>query len=206
MTDGTNDMPPPCPTPLESTALTDYWLALLDAEEEALVEEHLLSCDICSERLRETIQVCEALRDLAQSGNLRVVVADEFVRHAAGGGRQVRQYDVAPGQAIACTISADDDFLIGRMAADLRSAGRVDLSLCDPRGVEWQRMADIPVRPDVTQVVLQEPAGLAKGAPSGAMIARLLAVDADGAERLIGEYTFQHTRTIPGPPAWEFDF
>ena len=34
------------------------------------------------------------------------------------------------------------------------------------------------------------------------MIARLLAVDADGAERLLGEYTFHHTRTIPGPAGW----
>jgi hypothetical protein len=36
------------------------------------------------------------------------------------------------------------------------------------------------------------------------MIARLLAVGADGVERPLGEYTFQHTRTIPGPPGWEW--
>ena len=36
------------------------------------------------------------------------------------------------------------------------------------------------------------------------MIARLLAVGADGGERLLGEYTFHHTRTIPGPPSWEW--
>jgi hypothetical protein len=35
------------------------------------------------------------------------------------------------------------------------------------------------------------------------MIARLLAVDENGEERLLGEYTFQHTRTIPGPPGWQ---
>jgi hypothetical protein len=32
------------------------------------------------------------------------------------------------------------------------------------------------------------------------MIARLLAVDDEGDERLLGEYTFHHTRTIPGSP------
>lgn len=35
------------------------------------------------------------------------------------------------------------------------------------------------------------------------MTLRLLAVDASGGERLIGEYTFHHTRTMPGPPDWE---
>jgi hypothetical protein len=35
------------------------------------------------------------------------------------------------------------------------------------------------------------------------MVARLLAVGTDGEERLLGEYFFQHTRTISGPPGWE---
>jgi hypothetical protein len=30
------------------------------------------------------------------------------------------------------------------------------------------------------------------------MIARLIAVDDAGGERLLGEYTFNHTRTLPG--------
>ena len=32
----------------------------------------------------------------------------------------------------------------------------------------------------------------------------LLAVDANGGERLLGEYTFEHTRTIPGPAGWSW--
>ena len=42
----------------------------------------------------------------------------------------------------------------------------------------------------------------AKAAPSETMIARLLGVGEAGEERLLGEYTFHHTRTIPGPAAW----
>jgi hypothetical protein len=34
------------------------------------------------------------------------------------------------------------------------------------------------------------------------MVARLLAVDEKGAESVVGEYTFNHTRTLPGPGAW----
>jgi hypothetical protein len=28
-------------------------------------------------------------------------------------------------------------------------------------------------------------------------------VDVEGGERLLGEYTFHHTRTMAGPPGWE---
>jgi hypothetical protein len=42
----------------------------------------------------------------------------------------------------------------------------------------------------------------AKAAPSDTMIARLVAFDETGVERLLGEYTFHHTRTLPGPGAW----
>jgi hypothetical protein len=34
------------------------------------------------------------------------------------------------------------------------------------------------------------------------MIARLLKVDKAGSEELLGEYTFNHTRSLPGPGAW----
>jgi hypothetical protein len=34
------------------------------------------------------------------------------------------------------------------------------------------------------------------------MVARLLSVQEPATERLLGEYTFIHTRTMPGPPAW----
>ena len=103
-----------------------------------------------------------------------------------------------------CTVSVDDDLLFARLAADLSGAARVDLSWCDRRGVERRRLSDIPVRGDAGGIVLQESMAFLKGLPSATMIARLLAVDAEGAERVLGEYTFEHTRTIPGPPAPEW--
>ena len=54
------------------------------------------------------------------------------------------------------------------------------------------------------RVILHESAVFGKTSPSMTMVVRLLAVGADGVERLLGEYTFQHTRTIPGPPGWEW--
>jgi hypothetical protein len=65
-------------------------------------------------------------------------------------------------------------------------------------------MIDIPVRADMPRVVFHESAVMGKKSPTTSMVARMLSVGPDGSERLIGEYTFHHTRTIPGPPEWEW--
>lgn len=189
-----------CSSPIDAAVLVDYWLALLPDAEQDAVEEHLFACDACGDRLRAAIDLSEGLRTLARSGSLRVVVADDLVQHVLSAGRRVRTYAVASGETVACTVSADDEFLVARLAVELRDAGRVDLSFCDAAGVERQRMSDIPVSRDGGAVLFQESITFAKAGPSATMIARLLAVDGGGAERLLGEYTFHHTRTIPGPP------
>ena len=95
------DEPPvTCQAPIDSAVLSDYWLALLPAAEEEAVEAHLFECDACGDRLRGTIEMAEALRALARSGALRVVVGENFIRHAEETGRRVRQYDFAHGATV----------------------------------------------------------------------------------------------------------
>jgi hypothetical protein len=181
----------------------DYWLAALPSETEGTVEEHLLACDACGDRLREVIALAEGLRTLARSGSLQVVVSDQFVKHAAETGLRVREYAPPRGESIQCTVTADDDLLVARFAVDLMGASHVDLSWCDLRGIEHHRLADIPIRPEAGTVICQQSITWAKASPSATMVARVLGVDETGNERLLGEYTFHHTRTIPGPPGWE---
>ena len=188
---------------LDVPVLMDYWLAVLASDVEESVEEHLLACDECGGRLREVIALAESLRTLARSGSLNVTVSDEFVAHASHTGLRVREYAPPAGEGIQCTVSADDDLLVARLAADLSTASRVDLSWCDPRGQEHLRFTDLPVRADAGSVIFQQSITWAKASPTATMIARLLAFDDRGNERLLGEYTFHHTRTIPGPPGWE---
>lgn len=194
---------PACANPIDAEVLMDYWLADLAADTESLVEEHLLSCDACGDRLRETIALAERLRALARAGSLQVIVGDEFLRHAADAGLRLREYAPPAGGSIQCTVTEDDDLLVARLATGLITAARVDLSWCDPRGVEHQRMVDIPIHKDAGAVICQQSIRWAKASPSETMIARLLAVNGPGDERVLGEYTFHHTRTIPGPPGWE---
>jgi hypothetical protein len=72
-----------------------------------------------------------------------MVVTDAFLRRAKANGLRVREYAPPAGGSVQCTVTADDDILIGRLAADLAGADHVDLCICDERGVEQSRMRDI---------------------------------------------------------------
>ena len=52
-----------CSTPIDAAILMDHWLALLSSSDEEAVEEHLLACDPCGDRLREVIALAEGLVD-----------------------------------------------------------------------------------------------------------------------------------------------
>jgi len=188
-----------CSSPIDDAVLSDYWLAVLPAEEEEAVEEHLFACDECGERLREVIALAEGIRRLAGEGSLRMIVSDTFIKRAEEAGLQVRQYAPSKGGSVSCTVVSEDDLLIARFAASMKGAKQVDLCLCDANGVEQVRLPDIPVDPNAGGVIYQESITFAKALPTTTLIARLVALDESGADRLLGDYTFNHTRSIPGP-------
>jgi hypothetical protein len=191
-----------CSNPIDPAVLAAYWVAALATSEEDAVEQHLFECDRCGERLREVIALAEGVRKLAREGSLHVIVSESFLKRAADEGLRVRQYAPPPGGGVQCTVTAEDDILIGRLAADLTGAKRVDLCFFDERGVEQTRLSDIPVNPSAGSVLFQQSITYAKASPTYKLIARLVAIGEEGAERLLGEYTFNHTRSLPGPGAW----
>ena len=191
-----------CLVPIDAAILGDYWLGLLPDPEENAVEEHLFACDECGARLREVIALSEGVSNLAREGSLFMIVSEAFVERAVHRGLRVRQYAPARSGSVECTVTAEDDLLIGRLNADLTGAARIDLSLCDQHGVEQILFADIPFHAEAPAVLFQQSITYAKAAPSGVLVARLLASDESGRQRLLGEYTFNHTRTIPGPAGW----
>ena len=190
-----------CSSPIDVGILTDYWLGALVASEEELVEEHLFACDACGVRLREIIALANGIREVARQGNLLRIVDEEFLKRAANENLRIREYAPPAGGSVQCTVSTEDDLLIGRLTADLSSAKRLDLSLCNEDGNERMRLDDIPFRPHANSICFQQPIEFAKAAPSDVMIARLISTDQSGKKRLLGEYMFIHTRTIPGPAA-----
>lgn len=191
-----------CANPIDAAVLADYWLAATEQSEEKRIEEHLFGCEECGTRLDVVIALADEVRKLACEGSLTMIVTDAFVEHAAAHGSTVREYTPPRNGSVECTVTPEDDFLIGHLAANLIGTSRVDLSFCDARGVEQMRSSDIPFRPGADGVTFQQSITYAKASPSQTMIARLVGYDETGAERLLGEYTFHHTRTLPGPGAW----
>src|SRR5512137_765941 len=179
-----------CLNPIDAAVLADYWVAALAGSEEETVELHLLDCDECGARLQEVIALAEGVRKIAREGSLRMVVSDSFLKRAAEEGLRIREYAPPAGGGVQCTVTAEDDILIGRLAANLSGAKRVDLCICDERGVEQLRLPDVPIASGATSVVVQESITFAKAAPSNKMIMRLVTFDEAGGERLLGEYTF----------------
>lgn len=190
-----------CSNPIDAAVLSDYWIAALAKPEAETVEEHLFSCDQCGARLREVIALAEGVRDLAREGSLRMVVSDSFLKRLAQDGLRIREYAPPTGGGVECTVTAEDNLLIARLAANLSEANRVDLCICDERGAEQLRLPDIPVQYGASEVVYQESITFAKAMPTSKIIARLVTFDDAAGERLLGEYTFNHTRSLPGPGA-----
>lgn len=190
-----------CSNPIDAAVLSDYWTAALAKPEDEAVEEHLFTCDQCGTHLREVIALAEGVRKLAREGSLRMIVSDSFLKRVAQAGLRIREYAPPVGGGVECTVTAEDDFLIARLAANLTEAKEVDLCICDEHGAEQLRLKDIPVAGGAGEVVYQESITFAKALPTNKIIARLVTFDKAGGERLLGEYTFNHTRSIPGPGA-----
>lgn len=86
---------------------------------------------------------------------------------------------------------------------DVGGATRLDLAFCDAKGDEQFRMLNIPGRPDARRIAWQLSMTVAKTLPTNTMATRLVGFDDGGHERLLGDYPFHHTRSLPGPGAWE---
>jgi hypothetical protein len=168
--------------------LTDYWLAEAQGEE---LEEHLLGCAACSQRLQEIVKLVAGVRKLARAGLLRVVVSDTFLKRLESEGLRKREYRVEAWGSVACTVSPEDDVLVTRLAAELAGVRRVDLAWCDAEGRELERAEDIPVDPRGNEVVLAESIDRVRALPESVMQLKLVSAE-EGGERVLGCYTFHH--------------
>ena len=194
--------PMKCTRPIDPAMLADYWIGIMAAPEEEAVEMHLFECDHCGDLLRQVIGLADGIRKLAREGSLRMIVSDVFLQRVAESGIAVREYRIPPGGSVECTVTAEDDILIGRVAANLSGSKRVDMCICNENGIEQLRLRDIPVHSGRSSVAFQESISYLKSAPSMKMVMRLVGFDDEGSEQLLGEYTFNHTRSLPGPGAW----
>lgn len=184
--------PSDCSTPLSPGELGDYWIGDLPSEKENRIEEHLLACDACSRNLEEISRLTKGIRYLVRKGALRGIVTGSFVDRLAREGLRVREYRLGPGERVACTVTREDDLLVGRLSVDLTGLERVDFVVCDAQGEERERWEDIPVSSSMREVIFTERMDTLRALPSTIQLVKLVARGDEG-ERLLGEYTFVHT-------------
>lgn len=182
-----------CDRPLELSTLVDYWFGELSASDAERVEEHLFECDDCGGRLRALAALGDGVRRLAHAGAVQMIVTPSFLETAAREGLRNREYVVRPGERVACTVTAQDDLLISRMRADFAGVSHLDV-LVRVEGQPEVWIKDVPVSPDAQELIMAQAMPAVRSLGRAVLHLRLVAREGPG-ERILGDYTFDHTPT-----------
>jgi hypothetical protein len=183
---------PVCIRAIPTSALLTYWLGE-NVAEEAAVEEHLMGCAHCSGRLESLVRLGQGIRRVTRAGNFHGVLSPSFVDALRRDGLRIREYRLAAGGSVACTVAPEDELVVSYLGASLRDVQRLDLVFEDLPSGSTLRMTDVAFDPAADEVVLAPNIAMLRNFDTGMRRARLIAVH-EGAERELGTYTFNHTR------------
>jgi hypothetical protein len=186
-------MSAPCARPIDLAALESYWLEDGDGADVDAIEEHLLACETCSGRLRGLVALGDGVRRLAREGAVAMIVTPSYLAQATQEGLRTREYRVVPGDRVDCTVMPDDDLLVSRLAGDFKGVSRLDL-VTEQAGLPTRRIEDVPVSPEASELIVAQAMPQMRTLQHARLRMRLVSQEAGG-ERLIGEYTFDHSPT-----------
>ena len=173
-----------------TSELLAYWLDELDEAAANAVEEHLFQCDECAARLRGLIQLGAAVRAEFLEGRVSMVVTAPFISRMQSNGARLREYALQPGGSVNCTIAPDDDYVVSHLQAPLEGVRQLDLVVDLPDGTR-HRAPHIPFDAATGEVTFIPPAAVVRKSGHATQRMELVAVE-NGADRLIGAYTFNH--------------
>lgn len=172
--------------------LVDYWLGDADAAATAAADEHLMRCDACGTRLDEVVALARGTREAFVRGQVASVLSGPFVERLKAGGLRVREYLVPHNGSVHCTVTPQDDLLVGRVQVPLAGVTRVD-ALLQPSlspGHE-ERLSDLPFDAQSGELLLAPRIETLRTLPAHELRVRLLSVSEHG-EREIGRCEFRH--------------
>jgi hypothetical protein len=181
----------PCQHPIDERALLAYWLGEVAGADEARIDEHLLGCGHCSERLGELAALAGGVREALRRGKVHAFVSEPFIRRLAEQGLRVREYHLPHNGSVNCTVTPEDDLVVSHLAAPLAGVSRVDVVLSAP-GLPTEVFQDVPFDAARGEVVYAPNTTELRAAPSFRLRLELVAVEGQD-KRLIGDYTFNHT-------------
>lgn len=180
---------------IQFEALVAYWLGDLPAAESDKAEEHFFVCARCAGRLEWLAALSDGVRAALHGGKVAMVASAAFVETMKRARMRLREYRLAPGETVSCTLASDDDAVVSRVRAPLGAAKRVDaLWRVDVAGApEAQvRLEDVPFDAASGEVLFMPSSALLRGMPAHTQRLQLIVVDEQG-ERALADYTFAHT-------------
>jgi hypothetical protein len=179
-----------CSAPISPATLIEYWLGELPAEAQTAVEEHFLGCAHCAAQLEGLVELAEGIRALGARGVTHLIATRALLDEWSAKGLKMREYRLAPGESVQCTVTPEDDLVISRLRAPLEDVTRLDMVRIGEQGDT--RLPDIPFDAAAGEVFFCPPMPFLRALGSSTLRVRLLAVD-DRGERPLGEYTFHHS-------------
>lgn len=186
-----------CLASIEHESLVQYWLGELDESREATFEEHLFGCAHCTARLQELVVIADGIRALIRNGTVRGVVSHDFLERLARHGLHLREYPVAQGGSVNCTVAPDDDLIVSRLHAPLAGVTCLDLVVSDKEGVELERLRDIQFDALTGEIIYIPNTAYIRTLPATTISMQLIAMD-NASPIQVGVYTFTHA---PWPSA-----
>lgn len=182
---------PACVAPIADQMLLAYWLGELDEAAEPQVDEHVFGCSECNRRLAELVALADGIRTAFRTGAVRAFVTDAFVRDVARQGTRVREYRVPHNGSVNCSVAPEDELLVSHLEAPLAGVHRID-AIVYVDDAQTGVFEDVPFDPARGEVVMLPKIAHVRTMPSHRRRVRLISVDENG-ERVIGDYTFNHT-------------
>jgi hypothetical protein len=180
---------PECTTARDE--LLAWWLGDLDDVEDARLDAHLFACAACAARLAALLALGDAIRRETLHGSFGFVVPAAFVGRMRDAGLTLREYTLAPGGSVNCTIGPGDDFVVSHLQVPLAGVHRLDV-LIDDTTLGQLRLTDVPFDPTSGELTVVPGAAFLRSLGKTQQRLRLVAV-AGAQDRVIGDYTFHHT-------------
>jgi hypothetical protein len=180
-----------CDHPLDWADLAGYWLEDSDPDALDRIEEHLLGCDGCGDRLRWMASVGDGIARLARGGAVEMVVTPSFLARAAADGLHAREYRLSPGDSVQCTVTRSDDLLVAHLVGDFHGLARLDV-VAEQEGRVSQRIEDVPFHPEAGELIVSQAMPAMRALGHARLQIRLVGIGPE-TERLVGAYTFNHS-------------